>query len=244
MAEHLSQKDEVHLKKRYGISPKKLRIPGTFTRANPSYLLADIAWIAIDVVAALVNAGTILARHRSSFTVVIEGDSDTVDFSGLGADALNKYLTEHPDYVQRALDLGNKRLHYLARLVDPLPAFISKPSRSVAVIAALTSLYVLIRFWILHRKWRFNTPIMLLSYMVWSGAFMWTPLDADLSMWTALYMAFPFISACSVLLHNFLGKNAWKPTTLVLRALDNPRGQDDENEAFLEEYEMNKRAAA
>ncbi|KAF2107971.1 hypothetical protein BDV96DRAFT_286415 [Lophiotrema nucula] len=234
MAKFLATNEEQRLKE-YGLQPKKLKVPGTYTRQNPSSLTVDILWICGSLFSALVMAGRILVDRRSHFSITMQGDANTTDFSNISPEALAEWFVEHPNSLQSAIDYSDKLIHYLARVVDPLPRFISHPSKLADLLALSCTLYGIVRFGILHRKWRYNYLLMLATYSTWLGLFLWSPLDGQLSTWTALYMVFPFLCATSVALHWFLGESAWKPTRYILET-DGSHSEDGGR--LLDEFEL------
>ncbi|KAF2268679.1 hypothetical protein CC78DRAFT_350227 [Lojkania enalia] len=140
----------------------------------------------------------------------------------------------------------SQRLHYLAFFVDHLPSFISKPNRVTTLLAYICTLCCIWRFWLLHRKWRFNNVFVFGTYGLWIILSWTTQLDDALVTWTAIYLVLPLLSLCSVILHRMLGSNAWKPPTFSIEEANErhelrPMARNEDTEALLNSDEMNKK---
>ena len=107
MAKSLTTNEEQRLKK-YGLQLKKLKVPGTYTRQNPSSFAVDIFWICGSLFSALVMAGRILVDRRSHFSITMQGDANTTDFTNISPEALAEWFVEHPNSLRSAIDYSNK----------------------------------------------------------------------------------------------------------------------------------------
>ncbi|KAF2709055.1 hypothetical protein K504DRAFT_294727 [Pleomassaria siparia CBS 279.74] len=155
--------------------------PCTFTRENPSNIFADLFWAGSLFLISLVYAGSRLQELDHGATTSIEGATSV-----------------------RVMD-------FLATIVEPLPSFISSPSTLTLHLTKVVIVYCAFRFFILHRNWRFNFLLPHISYAVLSLALWWVySIDPWLALFAACLWCMPTIFACSVLLHELLGENAWK----------------------------------
>lgn len=110
MAEPYEQKPESsRIREKYDVKVYKLlRIPGTFTRENPSNLFADLFWAGILYMVSLVYSGRELQRLRSSFKITVGGVEARDDYNNITPDVIVKALSTQRGTIQSHVDYANK----------------------------------------------------------------------------------------------------------------------------------------
>jgi hypothetical protein len=97
------------LRERYAVTLKGFKkVPGTFHRDNPSYLLVDLLWLFLTFLASLVAAADQLITRRRTLGFAIQGDDNTKDFANVSPDAVVKFLSENVQQIQDGLKHGNR----------------------------------------------------------------------------------------------------------------------------------------
>jgi hypothetical protein len=100
-----------HFRERYAVTLKRFKkVPGTFHRDNPSYLLVDLMWLLLTFLAALVSAAIQLITRRRTLTFAIQGDENSKDFDSVSPDAIVKFLSDNVQQIQDGLKHGNRVL--------------------------------------------------------------------------------------------------------------------------------------
>ncbi|PSN61740.1 hypothetical protein BS50DRAFT_680682 [Corynespora cassiicola Philippines] len=204
------------LRDEYSMRPVRVhyRLPGTFSRENPSYFLADIFWIVIAILHALIIASKQSRNLQSQFLIAISGDKGAVDFTQISPEAIIGYMEKHPGAVQHAIDSANEHVRFFASITEPLPAFIGNPSEITETVSWLLWFYLMMRFCSLHSEWRFNAIPIYLSYLPFFLLALWSSKPTSEIFMIVLGFCYPAFSFMSICVHKILGDRAWKPLIL------------------------------